>query len=63
MPREVFDLLRRRLTVIKRSTEPPQVHLVSERTQGVIEVPPAELESLYLIIENASQARVKALFL
>ncbi len=68
MPREVSDLLRCRLTVIQRSTAPLQVHLLSERAQGVIEalevlkvLNSSELESLYLIIENASQARVKEL--
>ena len=34
MPREVSDLLRCRLTVIERSTDPQQVHLLSERAQG-----------------------------
>ena len=68
MPREVSDLLRCRLTVIERSTDPQQVHLLSERAQGVIEalevlkvLNSSELESLYLIIESASQVRVKAL--
>ena len=68
MPREVSDLLRCRLSVIERSTDPLQVHLLSERAQGAIEalevlkvLNSSELESLYLIIENASQARVKAL--
>lgn len=68
MPREVSDLLRCRLSVIERSTDPLQVYLLSERAQGVIEalevlkvLNSSELESLYLIIENASQSRVKAL--
>ena len=70
MPSEVLDLLRRRLTIIKRSTETLQVHLAAERAEGVVEalevlkvLKSAEIESLYLIVENTAQERVKALML
>ena len=46
------------------------MHLASERAQGVIEalevlkvVKPGEIESLYLIMDDAAQARVTALLL
>ena len=68
MPSEVLDLLRRRLTAIQRSTDTLQVHLASERAQGVVEalevlkaLKPGEIESLYLIMDDAAQARVTAL--
>ena len=67
---EVLDTLRRRLTSIERSSDTLQVHLASERAQGFVEaldvlkvLKPAELESLYLIFDEASQVRVKALLL
>ena len=67
---EVLDTLRRRLTAIKRSSDTLQVHLASQRAQGVVEtlevlkvLKPAEIESLYLLFENTSQARVQALLL
>lgn len=64
---EVLDPLRRILAPIERSTDILQVHLASERTQGVIEtlevLNPAELESQYLLFQNTAQARVKALLL
>ena len=60
MPREVSDLLRCRLSVIERSTDPLQVHLLSERAQGAIEalevlkvLKPADIEALYLVVEEA----------
>ena len=68
MPPAVLDLLRCRLMAIARSTEVLEVHLLSERAQGLIEalevlnlLTIADLDNLYLIIENASQARVKVL--
>ena len=70
MPPEVLENLRRRLTAIERSSDTLQVHLASERAQGFVEaldilkvLKPAELESLYLIFDEASQVRVKALLL
>lgn len=70
MPSEVLDLLRRRLTAIERSTDTLQVHLATERAEGVVEalevlkmLKPAELENLDLIMENVSQRQVKALLL
>lgn len=67
---EVLDTLRRRLTSIERSSDTLQVHLASERAQGVVEalevlkvLKPAEIESLYLLFENTAQARVQALLL
>ena len=68
MPRAVLDLLRSRLTAIARSNEALEVHLLSERVQGLIEalevlnlLTVSELDSLYLIIENATQTRLKVL--
>ena len=65
---EVLDLLRHCLSTVERSTDTLQVHLASERAQGVIEalevlkvLKPAE--SLYLIKDDAVQARVTALLL
>ena len=62
--------MRRRLTSIDQGADTLQVHLASERAQGVIEalevlkvLKPVEIESLYLIMDDASQARVKALLL
>lgn len=67
---EVLDTLRRRLTAIERSSDTLQVHLASERAQGVVEalevlkvLKPAEIESLYLLFEDTAQARVQALLL
>ena len=70
MPPEVLENLRRRLMAIECSADILQVHLASERTQGFVEalevlnvLKPAELENLYLIVDEAAQARVKALIL
>lgn len=67
---EVLDTLRRRLTSIERSSDTLQVHLASERAQGVVEalevlkvLKPAEIERLYLLFEDTAQARVQALLL
>ena len=67
---EVLATLRRRLTAIEQGTDTLQVHLASERAQGFVEalevlkvLKPAEIESLYLIMDEASQARVTALLL
>ena len=67
---EVLDTLRRRLISIERSSDTLQVHLASERAQGVVEalevlkvLKPADIESLYLLFENTAQARVQALLL
>ena len=67
---EVLESLSRRLTAIERSDDTLQVHLASERAQGFVEalevlkvLKPAEIESLYLIMDDASQARVQALLL
>ena len=68
MPSAILDLLRCRLTAIARSTEALEVHLLSERAQGLIDALEVlnlltvyELDSLYLIIENATLTRVKVL--
>lgn len=68
MPRAVLDLLNCRLMAIARSNEALDVHLLSERAQGLIEalevlnlLTVSELDSLYLIIENATQTRIKVL--
>ena len=65
---EVLATLRRRITAIEYAADTLQVHLASERAQGFVEglevlkvLKPAEIESLYLIMDDASQARVKAL--
>ena len=70
MPSEVLDLLRCRLTVIEQGIDTLSVHLASERAQGVVEalevlkvLKPADIETLYLVIEDAVQARVKTLML
>lgn len=67
MPLEVLKNLRHRLSVLERSVDTLQVHPASERTQGFVEalevLKPGEIESLYLIMEDASQARLKALLL
>ena len=67
---EVLATLRRRLTAIEQGADTLQVHLASERAQGVVEalevlkvLKPAEIESLYLLFENTAQARVQALLL
>lgn len=58
------------LRTIEQSADTLQVHLASERAQGFVEalevlkvLKPAELESLYLIMDDAAQARVTALLL
>ena len=70
MPPEVLESLSRRLTAIERSDDTLQVHLASERAQGVIEalevlkvLKPSDIESLHLIMDDAVQARVTALLL
>ncbi|MEJ3663850.1 hypothetical protein CJF39_22230 [Pseudomonas lundensis] len=67
---EVLATLRLHLRTIEQSADTLQVHLASERAQGFVEVleelkvlKPAEIESLYLIMDEASQARVTALLL
>ena len=67
---EVLATLRLHLRTIEQSADTLQVHLASERAQGVIEalevlkvLKPAEIESLHLIMDDASQARVTALLL
>lgn len=68
MPREVLEILSRRLTAIERSAD--TLHLASERAQGFVEalevlkvLKPGEIESLYLILDDAAQARVTTLLL
>lgn len=70
MPDAVLDTLRRRLTAIECSADTLSVHLASERAQGVVEalevlkvLKPADIETLYLVVEDAVQTRVKALIL
>ena len=65
---EVLATLRLHLRTIEQSADTLQVHLASERAQGFVEVleelkvlKPADIESLYLIIDDAAQARVTAL--
>lgn len=67
---EVLTTLRLHLSTIEHSADTLQVHLASERSQGFVEalevlkvLNPAELESLYLLVEEAAQARVTALLL
>ena len=67
---EVLDTLRRRLTSIERSSDTLQVHLASERAHGVVEalevlkvLKPADIEALYLAVEDAAQSRITALLL
>lgn len=67
---EVLATLRRRLTAIEQGADTLQVHLASERAQGFVEalevlkvLKPAEIESLYLLVEDTAQARVQALLL
>ena len=67
---EVQDLLRHCLITIECSSDTLQVHLASERAQGVIEalevlkvLKPAVIESLYLIKDEAVQELVTALLL
>ena len=67
---EVLATLRLHLRTIEQSADTLQVHLASERAQGFVEMleelkvlKPAEIESLYLIIDDAAQARVTALLL
>ena len=66
----VLATLRRRMNAIELAAGTLQVHLASERAQGVIEalevlkvLKPADIESLYLIMDDAAQARVTALLL
>ena len=70
MSPELLESLSRRLTAIERSDDTLQVHLASERAQGVIEalevlkvLKPSDIESLHLIMDDAVQARVTALLL
>ena len=70
MPSEVLDLLRCHLTVIEQGLDTLSVHLASERAQGVVEaldvlkvLKPADIETLYLAVEDAVQVRIKALML
>lgn len=67
---QVLATLRLHLRTIEQSADTLQVHLASERAQGFVEalevlkvLKPAELESLYLIMDDAAQARVTALLL
>mgnify|MGYP000564754299 FL=1 len=67
---EVLATLRLHLRTIEQSADTLQVHLASERAQGFVEMleelkvlKPADIESLYLIIDDAAQARVTALLL
>ena len=67
---EVLATLRRRMTAIELAADTLQVHLASERAQGFVEAlevlkvfKPGEIESLYLIIDDAAQARVTGLLL
>ena len=66
----VLATLRRRMNAIELAADTLQVHLASERAQGFVEMleepkvlKPADIESLYLIIDDAAQARVTALLL
>ena len=67
---EVLATLRLHLRTIEQSADTLQVHLASERAQGFVEAlevlkvfKPGEIESLYLIMDDAAQARVTALLL
>ena len=67
---EVLATLRRRITAIEHAADTLQVHLASERAQGFVEalevlkvLKPADIEALYLVVEDAVQIRVKALIL
>ena len=67
---EVLATLRRRMTAIEHAADTLQVHLASERAQGFVEalevlkvLKPADIEALYLVVEDAVQIRVKALIL
>ena len=62
---EVLARLRRRINAIEHAADTMQVHLASEKAQGFVEaleelkvLKPAEIESLYLFIDDAAQARV-----
>lgn len=70
IPSEVLVILRRRLAAIEQSDDTLQVYLANGRAQGVIEtlevlkeLKQAEIESLYLIMDDAAQARVTVLLL
>ena len=70
MPDAVLDTLHRRLTAIEHSADTLSVHLASERAQGVVEalevlkvLKPADIEALYLAVEDAAQSRITALLL
>ena len=70
MPDAVLVALNRRLTAIEHSADTLSVQLTSERAQGVVEalevlkvLKPADIETLYLAVEDAAQSRVKALLL
>lgn len=67
---EVLATVHRRMTAIEHAADALQVHLASERAQGFVEalevlkvLKPAEIESLYLIMDDAVQARITALVL
>ena len=68
MPDAVRDTLQRRLTAIEQSDNTLSVHLVRERAQGVVEalevlkvLKPADIETLYLRVEEAAFSRITAL--
>ena len=70
MPDAVLVALHRRLTAIEHSADTLSVQLASERAQGVVEalevlkvLKPADIETLYLTVEDAAQSRIKALLL
>ena len=70
MPPEVLATLRRRMTAIEHAADTLQVHLASERAQGFVEalevlkvLKPADIEALYLVVEDAVQTHVKVLIL
>ena len=69
-PAEVLAILRSRITAIEHAADTLQVHLASERAQGFVEaldvlkeLKSGEIESLYLMMDDAAQARVTALLL
>lgn len=68
MPDAVLDTLKRRLTAIEQSENTLSVHLARERAQGVVEalevlkvLKPADIETLYLRVEEAAFSRITAL--
>ncbi len=69
-PPEVLATLRSRITATEHAADTLQVHLASERAQGLVEalevlkvLKPGEIENLYRIMADAAQARVTALLL